>query len=189
MATTKKSFLLYKDTLEILDDLTNEQRGQLFYAIYKYSIGETIEVPKELKMVFILFKKQLDRDDEKYKNTCKTNSKSAFKRWNANASERIQPNAKDTKHADSDKDSDKESDSVKEQLLAHTVWRQELLQHHNIEEQEYLIHLKDFIATESLAREFSEVQLHWKRWLNKRDLKKKKRPPVEHWNADLPTGL
>jgi len=35
----KKSFILHHDTLNVLDELTDEQAGKLFKAIFNYHIG------------------------------------------------------------------------------------------------------------------------------------------------------
>lgn len=67
MKTEKKSFILYKDTLEIHKKLTDKQLGQLFRAIIFYQNGQTFEIPLELELVFELFKNQFVRDDEKSK--------------------------------------------------------------------------------------------------------------------------
>ena len=77
-----KSFLLHLDSLEILNDLTDEQRGQLFNAIYQDRLGNSVELEPLLKMVFLPFKNQFKRDDIKYDKTCERNKKIAEKRWN-----------------------------------------------------------------------------------------------------------
>ncbi len=70
MTSKKKSFLLHIDSLDILDDLTNGQAGVLFKAIKAYQKDESFELDSIVKMVFIPFKNQFQRDDEKYIKTC-----------------------------------------------------------------------------------------------------------------------
>ena len=70
MTNKKKSFLLHIDSLDILDDLTDEQAGLLFKAIKKYKKEEPVELDQIVKMVFLPFKNQFDRDNEKYLKTC-----------------------------------------------------------------------------------------------------------------------
>lgn len=70
MSNKKKSFLLHIDSLDILDDLTDEQAGLLFKAIKAHQKDEDIELDQIVKMVFIPFKNQFDRDNEKYAITC-----------------------------------------------------------------------------------------------------------------------
>lgn len=71
----KKSFVLHVDTLGILDELTDEQAGQLFKKIYEY---HNIKKPKEtqkthsvnsvIDLLFFSFKMQFDRDLDKYES-------------------------------------------------------------------------------------------------------------------------
>ncbi len=70
MTSKRKSFVLHKDSLEILPDLTDEQAGKLFKAIYAYQIDEEIKLDQIIKMVFLPFKNQFARDDSKYLETC-----------------------------------------------------------------------------------------------------------------------
>jgi hypothetical protein len=67
----KKSFILYHDLCEVLDDLTDEQAGKLFKEIHNYSKSKTQKNPEKptglnglLKAVFNPFKAHIDRDFE-----------------------------------------------------------------------------------------------------------------------------
>jgi len=107
----KKSFVLYLDSLDILDDLTGDQTKELLTAIRDYNLGKEVQLSGLMKAVFNPFKNSFDRDLEKYNAKCAKNRESARKRWDkkdANASERIK---KDAKHADSDNDSDSDNDN------------------------------------------------------------------------------
>lgn len=70
MTSKRKSFVLHKDSLDILPDLTDEQAGKLFKAIHSYQIGDDLTLDQITKMVFLPFKNQFIRDDEKYQETC-----------------------------------------------------------------------------------------------------------------------
>lgn len=70
MSNRKKSFLLHIDSLEILTDLSDEQAGKLFKAIYSHQIDEEPKLDQMTKMVFLPFRNQFDRDNEKYAKTC-----------------------------------------------------------------------------------------------------------------------
>lgn len=75
----RKSFIIYLDSLEILDELTDEEAGKLFKAIKLYQSEGKIELKGVLKALFISFKNTFDRDAEKYKsivNRNKQNGKS-----------------------------------------------------------------------------------------------------------------
>lgn len=63
MRAEKKSFVLYHDIREPLEQLTMEQRGELFTAILNYSENGTIpDFRGELRMAFAFIRGALDRD-------------------------------------------------------------------------------------------------------------------------------
>lgn len=84
---SKGSFIMHLDSLSVLDELTDEQAGKLFKAIKKYQAGECIgEQEFWLKIAFLVFKNQFDRDADKYeKFTDKQSERGTIgnlKRWN-----------------------------------------------------------------------------------------------------------
>lgn len=74
-AKNKKSFLVHIDSLSVLDDLTDEQAGQLLKAISAYQKGEEINLNPIVKIAFSPFKNQFMRDNEKYEKTCEIRAK------------------------------------------------------------------------------------------------------------------
>jgi hypothetical protein len=62
----KKTFILHVDSLLILNEMTNEQKGILFDAILKYHLGEDVELDFAMRMAFAPFKNQFIRDEESY---------------------------------------------------------------------------------------------------------------------------
>lgn len=62
----RTSFILHLDSLVILEEMTNEQKGILFDAIYKFNIGKDVELDFAMKMAFTPFKNQFIRDEDKY---------------------------------------------------------------------------------------------------------------------------
>lgn len=67
----KKSFVLYTDSSEVIDILTDEQAGVLLKSIMKYVKGEPVpEMDAVTKVAFIPIKNHIDRDTEKYNDTC-----------------------------------------------------------------------------------------------------------------------
>ena len=75
----KKSFILHIDSLSVLDELTNEQAGQLFKAIHNYQIGKDVKLDFGLKMAFLPFKNQFIRDNDKYLSIVERNKKNGSK--------------------------------------------------------------------------------------------------------------
>ena len=62
----KDSFIIHLDSLDILDEMTDEQAGKLVKAWKAFKKGEVMELDNDIKMAFIPFRNQFLRDDEKY---------------------------------------------------------------------------------------------------------------------------
>ena len=68
----KDSFILYTEQKAIIDKLTDEQAGKLIKAIYEYVATNKIpQLDSILDLVIIPFTTALDRNKEKYEETCK----------------------------------------------------------------------------------------------------------------------
>lgn len=120
----KDSFILHHDTLSVINELTDEQAGQLIKEIYAYS--DYINNPKEAKKpsglnglmnsVLHPFKMQLDRDLEKYLRVVERNQKNG-KKGGRPTKEKTQVNPSKPKKADSDKEKESDNDSDKEKEI------------------------------------------------------------------------
>ena len=100
MATDKKSFLIYCDIIHTVEQLTNEQAGDLFKHLLRYVNDLNPQSDSVItKIAFEPIRQALKRDLDKYETIRKRNSDNARMRWDATASSGI-PN--DTKNADSD---------------------------------------------------------------------------------------
>lgn len=115
MGTEQKGFIVYKDLHAVVDELTDEQAGQLFRGMIKYASGG-IEPKFEgvLKFVFIPIKQQMDRDSDKYDKKCERMRENANKRWqnNAKASNGMQLHANDANtNTDTDTKTKKETET------------------------------------------------------------------------------
>jgi len=100
MATDKKSFLIYCDIIHTVEQLTDEQAGDLFKHILRYVNDLNPQSDSVItKIAFEPIRQALKRDLDKYETIRKRNSDNARMRWDATASSGI-PN--DTKNADSD---------------------------------------------------------------------------------------
>jgi len=121
-----KSFILHLDTLNILNEMTNEQAGTLFKAIYEYQKGSEPILDFAMKMAFMPFKNQFARDAEKYLRVCERNKNNGLKGGRPkNELDTItqnnpknpvgyletQNNPKEPKKPDSDSDSDSDSEN------------------------------------------------------------------------------
>jgi hypothetical protein len=113
MAENKKSFTAYCDWNTTFNSLPDDKAGQLIKHLFAYVNDENPETDDLLiNAVFANIKATLKRDLKKWEEKSKKNQEIAFKRWqtkanesieeNANACERIKPNAN---YADSVSDS------------------------------------------------------------------------------------
>lgn len=116
-----KSIILYLDSAEAVEYLTNEQTGILFKAVFRYArTGQKLESSDTaLTALFTIFCAQIDRDHKKYEERCERNVANAKKRYEkqhqddqppATACDGMQshPNAC---HNDNNNDNDNETDN------------------------------------------------------------------------------
>lgn len=81
----RKSFILHFDSLDVIEELTDEQAWKLFKKMKSYHNGNTYD-PKDklIDILFIQFKNQFDRDLKKYENICDRNKRNGLKWWRPN---------------------------------------------------------------------------------------------------------
>ena len=75
----KKSFFLFKDSLNVLDDLSDKKAGKLFKAIRNYQDSSIIPSEFWLKMALKPFVNQFIRDNKQYDATCRKNKNNGAK--------------------------------------------------------------------------------------------------------------
>jgi hypothetical protein len=113
---TKKSFVLHVDSLDVLDELTNEQAGMLLKAMRDYhNEGET-PLDALTKIVFCPFKNQFNRDSLKYQTTCERRANAGSMGGKQKVANASKPKQKAANVAESvnDSENDSDSDSVNE---------------------------------------------------------------------------
>lgn len=78
-----KSIILYLDSAEAIEYLTNEQTGILFKAVFRYArTGQKLESSDTaLTALFTILCAQIDRDHKKYEERCERNVANAKKRY------------------------------------------------------------------------------------------------------------
>lgn len=76
-----KSFIIYKDWEEYVDALdSDEEAGKLFKALFAFAKrAEEAEFVGALKMAFIIMRNSIERDGEKWENTCSARSEAGKK--------------------------------------------------------------------------------------------------------------
>lgn len=101
MAKQKDSFIVYYEWESACEDLTDEQRGQLFMALFAYEKRGEVYTGKDpaLRIAMKLMSKSLDINREKYLERCEKNRRNIQKRWekqDEDAYHRIQNGTNDT---------------------------------------------------------------------------------------------
>lgn len=78
------SFLVYKGVRDSIFDLSNEEAGRLFKALFDYACerAETSFQDRLLRSLFREMAAAIERDDLKYWQRCEQNSRNALKRRN-----------------------------------------------------------------------------------------------------------
>ena len=76
------ALLLFKDMKIFIDKLSMEETGELFKAIFAYANKETVpELSSKVDIVYEMFRKTIDKNEEAYKKKCERNKENAKKRW------------------------------------------------------------------------------------------------------------
>lgn len=110
----KNSFILYTEIWPAIQKLDMEQRGKLFTAIMKHSLGEAPEKLDILTdVIFAFIASQMDRAEEKYQEVCRRRAEYGRRGGLAKASKSKQKLA-NVADSDSERDSDSDSDSEPE---------------------------------------------------------------------------
>ena len=93
----QKCIMLYHDTIEQWEMLSNEQAGRLIKALLRYGkSGERINSDDEaVTMAFSFISSQIDRDNQKWEKTCEKRREAINKRWSTKYNS-IQKNTNDT---------------------------------------------------------------------------------------------
>lgn len=123
-----KSFIIYKDWEEYVDALgSDEEAGKLFKALFAFAKrAEEAEFVGALKMAFIVMRNSIERDGEKWENTCSARSEAGKKGGRPSKASDFSENQSKAKKAkgffekqtkakkaDTDKDTDTETDIEK----------------------------------------------------------------------------
>jgi hypothetical protein len=118
----KKSFMLHLDSLEILDELTNEQAGLLLKAFKDYHTDQELNLDPIIKMCFVPFRNQFIRDEDKYQKVVERNQNNGKKggrpkeQDEPKLSQETQSVILKPRKADNDNDNDNDSDKVNDKV-------------------------------------------------------------------------
>lgn len=107
----KNSFVIYHNYRETLEDLTDEQVGKLFRALFDYEIDKTEpNFTGELKIAFRFIKKDLDINLNKYENICERNRKNGQKGGAPKGNQNARKQPKQPKQPDNDNEDDNDNE-------------------------------------------------------------------------------
>lgn len=189
----KKSFLLYCDIIHTIDELTNNQAGELFKIILDYVNDKNPEIKDPLlKIAFTPIKLQLKRDLETWKGTCKKNAENGSKGGRPKnpknppllkKTQKTQRLISKPKKADNDtdNDTDKDNDTDNEILIKKhneifrklwnsDKWIEPLCMKWKCSKKDFLAHLNgfriDLIAKDQLKENEKDAKNHFVNWVN-----------------------
>ena len=80
----KDTFIIYTSFYKPISILSDKQLGRLFRAIFKYNLGEAVDVEDDIRMAFEFFKNQFDIDESKYQAKIMKNIEGGRKGGNPN---------------------------------------------------------------------------------------------------------
>lgn len=101
--TNVKGFFLYFDQCEPLDELSDEQCGQLMRAMLAKFQGKDFEfTDPTVRVVFRFFEKSFLQEQEKYKQICEKRRENIKKRWDTNEHKNIQDDTNEYKSIQND---------------------------------------------------------------------------------------
>lgn len=107
----KGAFILYKSFYEPISQLTDEQLGRLFRAIFRWQSSGFEDVEPDIRIAFSFFVNQFRIDEDKYQERCEKNRENIMKRWNTSEYKRIQSYSNNTDN-DNENDNENENDSI-----------------------------------------------------------------------------
>ena len=80
MEKQRPSFLIYKDSFEVLQELSDEDLGKVFRMIFEYTIDAVLPDKKDKNYIaFSFIKLHLDRDNKKYSDIVERNKSNGIK--------------------------------------------------------------------------------------------------------------
>ena len=104
--TDNKSFIIYKEWEECVDELSDEEAGKLFKALFDFaSRGENTVLNDCAKFTCMFIKRAIERDGEKWEKVCKARSDAAKAKH-----DKKENSANAAKATDKDKEKEKEKD-------------------------------------------------------------------------------
>ena len=112
----KKSFKLFIDSLDVLEELTDEQAGQLFRAIRAYEVDGIEILTGLMKAIFTPFKHNIDRAKAEYEAVCERNKANGLKGGRPNP---VKPSGLESPPVKADKDKDKDKDTIYSDVISH----------------------------------------------------------------------
>ena len=118
-----KAFKLYSDNMDIVNELSNEEAGELLKAIVAYAnTGEEIQTSRAVKLVFIPIKQQIDRDFASYEEVCEKRAVAGRKGavTKASKSKQVSANVSNCLQEE-EKEEEKEEEEKKEKSIAKAI--------------------------------------------------------------------
>jgi len=149
MAKEKKSFVLYQEQEEVINRLSDEQAGKIYKAIFEYNrTGETPKMEQLLDFIFIPIKQSIDRNKDKWVETCQRRSEAGKLGGLAKASKSSKSKQTLANLADSDNENDIDSEPDIDNDILHTHTEKDPLENYQI----YGEHSRVYLTKEDLNK-------------------------------------
>jgi len=170
----QKSFILHLDSLQILDEMTDEQAGQLFKAIKDYHSGKELETSQLIRIAFNSFKQQFAREAIKYQKVCERNRANGAKGGRPpNQPKESQNNPLgfsktqgNPKNLDSDNDSDNDNKKISIDTFQPNETSIKRIKEKYPELKDYQVLVDDFIdQAKNRAKPLKDYQAGFRRYL------------------------
>ncbi len=172
MAKDKKSFVLYCDLIETVEQLSDKKAGELFKHILEYVNDRDPNTDDQvLNLVFIPIKQALKRDLKKYEKIVdrnRENGKKGGRPPNKTKPTGLFGNPKKPKKADNDTDTDTDNEIIiREELKRSTNYLTTVAKAHEMSLEGVTKALERFLLDPSEHKDLNDLKRHFTNWLNK----------------------
>lgn len=166
----KTGFILHLDSLSVLDELTNEQAGILFKALRDYNQGKEPELDFAMKMAFLPFKNQFQRDLINYEKTCERNKLNGSKGGRPKKpkeTEETHSVLEKPKKPDNDNKNNNDNNNIYRSFAHLSLSEEEFEKLNKVFSQEEIDNILDSIENNTNNKKYKSLYLTARNWLNR----------------------
>jgi hypothetical protein len=170
MAEGKNSIIVYRDWIDIFEDLEDDEAGRLIKHFFRYVNDQNPDPPDRLTgLMFKTIKSTLKRDLKLWEAKSQKNRENAIKRWHNNNTTACDGIKRNAKNADNDSDSDSVSDKVNKLEKRQIEFKQEVRKFSDTYDREILSAFYNYWSEPTKRKDRMRYELE-KTWDTKRRL-------------------